>query len=217
MTVIGEGATFLRCMADRIADLPYDRTMLVAIDGVDGAGKTMLADALAGFVTARGRPVIRASIDGFHNPRDHRYRRGRDSPEGYFLDSYDYAGLKAALLDPLRPGGSGRYRTALFDHVVDRPVVSPEHQVAPRSVLILDGVFLHRPELRACWDFSLFLDVGFEVSQARKVARDPSYAGSPQAMSRYIPGQQLYLTSCEPARRATVVVDYNDLSAPRLG
>lgn len=35
-------------------------------------------------------------------------------------------------------------------------------------------------------------------------------------MNRYIPGQQLYLASCEPARRANVVVDYNDLSAPRL-
>ena len=209
-------ADFLEDVSRRIADLPHDRTMLVAIDGVDGAGKTMLADELAGFVAARGRPVIRATIDGFHNPRDHRYRRGRDSPEGYFLDSYDYAGLKAALLDPLRPDGAGRYRTALYDHIADRPVVSPQHQVASRSVLILDGVFLHRPEVRAYWDFSLFLDVGFEVSHARKVARDPSYAGSPQAMNRYIPGQQLYLASCEPARRANVVVDYNDLSAPRL-
>jgi len=209
-------ADFLANIAGRIADLPHDRTMIVAIDGGDGAGKTMLADELAGFVTGRGRPVIRATIDGFHNPREHRYRRGRDSPEGYFLDSYDYAGLKAVLLDPLRPDGAGRYRTALYDHVADRPVVSPERQVAPRSVLILDGVFLHRPAVRTYWDFSLFLDVSFEVSQARKVARDPSYAGSPQAMSRYIPGQQLYLASCEPARRASVVVDYNDLSAPRL-
>lgn len=190
--------------------------MLVAIDGIDGAGKTMLADELAHHVTALGRPAIRASVDGFHNPRDHRYRRGRDSPEGYFHDSYDYAGLKTALLVPLIADGSGRYRAALFDHVTDRPVASSDRQVAPRSVLILDGIFLHRPELRAYWDFSLFLDVCFEVSQARQVARDPSYAGSPLAQSRYIPGQQLYLASCEPARRATVVVDYDDLSVPRL-
>ena len=142
----------------------------------------MLADELAHRVTALGRPVIRASVDGFHNPRDHRYRRGRDSPEGYFHDSCDHAGLKAA----------------------------------PRSVPILDGIFLHRPELRAYWDLSIFLDVSFAVCQSRQIARDPSCAGSPLAQSRYVPGQRLHLASCDPARRATVVVNYNDLAAPRL-
>jgi len=31
---------------------------------------------------------------------------GRDSPVGFYLDSFDYAGLKKVLLDPLGPGGS---------------------------------------------------------------------------------------------------------------
>src|SRR5450759_1567169 len=37
----------------------------VAIDGIDAAGKTTLADELAPLIEAQGRPVIRASIDGF--------------------------------------------------------------------------------------------------------------------------------------------------------
>lgn len=41
----------------------------VGIDGVDGAGKTCLADELAGVLQAQGAPVIRASVDGFHRPR----------------------------------------------------------------------------------------------------------------------------------------------------
>ncbi len=41
----------------------------VAIDGIDAAGKTMLADELAAAIRDCGRPVIRASIDGFHNAR----------------------------------------------------------------------------------------------------------------------------------------------------
>ncbi len=73
----------------------------VAIDGVDAAGKTTLADELAGPIRTRGRAVIRASVDGFHNPRHIRYRLGADSPEGYYRDSFDYETLKAVLLDPL--------------------------------------------------------------------------------------------------------------------
>jgi uridine kinase len=175
----------------------------------------MLADELAPLVAAAGRPVIRASVDGFHNPRDVRYRRGRASPEGYFHDSYDYSGLKAALLDPLRPGGSGRYRTALFDHVTDRAVaVREEAPPSSRSVLILDGIFLHRPELRDYWDFSIFLDVCFATSLARQIERDPAYGASHLVNTRYVPGQIHYLATCEPRTRATLVVDYNDFSAP---
>jgi uridine kinase len=76
----------------------------MAVDGVDGVGKTTFADRLGVAIERIGRPVIRSSIDGFHNPRELRYRRGRTSPEGFYLDSYDYAALRAHLLDPLGPG-----------------------------------------------------------------------------------------------------------------
>lgn len=42
----------------------------VGVDGVDGAGKTFFADELAGLLAARGVPVIRASVDGFHHPAE---------------------------------------------------------------------------------------------------------------------------------------------------
>src|SRR6185436_17241589 len=48
--------------ADAIAGLARDRRALVAVDGVDGAGKTPFADALA---PRLGRPVVRASDDDF--------------------------------------------------------------------------------------------------------------------------------------------------------
>jgi uridine kinase len=70
---------------------------IVAVDGVDGAGKTVFANSLARRLEVLGRPVIRAGIDGFHNPRSVRYRRGKDSPEGFFLDSFNYDSLKKDL------------------------------------------------------------------------------------------------------------------------
>ena len=73
----------------------------VAIDGPDAAGKTILADELAPQIERSGRPVIRASIDGFHRPRAERLARGPESPEGYLHDSFDYPALRADLLDPL--------------------------------------------------------------------------------------------------------------------
>ncbi len=189
----------------------------VAVDGVDGAGKTVFAGELAAALTARGRPVLTASVDGFHHPRAVRHRRGRDSPEGFFLDSYDHDRLVAELLAPLGPGGCGAVRTAVFDWRADRPVEQPVRQVEPGTVLVLDGIFLHRDELRAYWDFSVFLDVDLVVSVPRMAARDGSPADpADPANRRYVEGQRRYLAACAPAGRATVVVDNTVLDRPRL-
>ena len=184
---------------------------------MDGAGKTVFADELAAVLRAGLEPVIRAGVDGFHNPRAVRYRRGRGSPQGYFEDSYDYAGLRTVLLDPLAPGGSGRYRTAIFDHRTDAPVVSPELQAGPGSILLFDGIFLHRPELRSYWDFSIFLDVALQTSVGRCALRDGTPPDpSAAANRRYVEGQQLYLRTCNPRAWATLTIDNNDLWAPSI-
>ena len=205
----------LNVVARQIVRLSPERIVRVAIDGVDGAGKTTFSNELADVIRTLGRPVIQASVDGFHNPRAVRYRRGRSSPEGYFEDSYDYAAVKACLLDPLSPGASRRYRTAVFDHVTDAPVSVPERQAPSSSILLFDGIFLHRPELRPYWDASIFLQVDFAVSVERCASRDGS---SPDvhatANRRYVEGHRLYLLACEPAKRATLIIDNNDLSAP---
>jgi uridine kinase len=189
----------------------------VGIDGVDGAGKTTLADALAGALRAAAVPTIRASVDDFHHPRAVRYRRGRDSPEGFFRDSYDYAALRQSLLEPLSPGGTRRFRTAVFDHRSDRRVDAAEEHAETGSVLIVDGIFLHRPELRQYWDYSVFLDVRFEVSIPRGAQRDEGSA-DPFAPDnrRYVEGQRLYLRECDPKAHATLVVRYDDPAAPGI-
>jgi uridine kinase len=127
-----------------------------------------------------GRPVIRACIDGFGRPRADRYRRGQLSPEGYWLDAFDYPALRANLLEPLGPGGSRRYRTATFDVRTDQPRSSPRRVAPPDAVLVLDGVFLLRPELNDAWDLRVFLEVGFQETLRRAVAHDHVLFGSAQ-------------------------------------
>lgn len=81
-----------RALLRRIADVlesTGSTVRLVAIDGVDGSGKTRFAEELANAITRR--PVIVVHLDDFLHPRELRHRRGRSSPEGFWLDTYDYA------------------------------------------------------------------------------------------------------------------------------
>lgn len=205
----------LATVARMAAELAPDRIVRFAIDGVDGAGKTSFANELADVLCDFGRPVIRASVDSFHNPRAVRYARGRQSPIGFYEDSYNYALLKRYLLDPLSPGGSGRYCIAAFDHVTDSAVPLVRRTALPNSILLLDGIFLHRPELRAYWDASIFLRVDFTMSAARSAGRDgTSPDPSAESNRRYVEGQRIYLSECAPEKHATMVIDNNDLAAP---
>jgi uridine kinase len=207
----------LREVAAAILTLSTPHVLRVGIDGVDGAGKTTFADELAQVLGASGRTLIRASVDTFHYPRAIRYRRGRDAPRGYVQDSYNYPQLQALLLDPLSPGGTGRFRRAAFDHSTDQPVVVPEEQAVPGAILVFDGIFLHRPELRTYWDYSVFLEVAFRVSYARMAHRDGTPA-DPQAVEnhRYLHGQQLYMRAYKPHHCATVRINNDDVTAPYI-
>ena len=188
----------------------------VGIDGVDGAGKTRFADELAACVV--DMEVIRASVDGFHNPRAVRYSKGRNSPEGFFEDSFNYVQLREYLLDPLSPGGSMRYRSRGFDHVSDRRVDGAVLEARPPSILIFDGIFLHRPELARYWDYSVFLDVSTHESLRRRIEREGvggiSNDPADPIHARYVRGQEIYLRSCDPIHHATLVVNNEDLEHP---
>ena len=211
----------LATLSERIHGLTETHPPRVAIDGIDAAGKTTLANELAPLLEARGRPVIRASLDGFHRPRAERYQRGPDSPEGYYLDSFDYAALREKLLLPLGPGGSRMFHRAIFDFRTDSPVTTPAEQAPANAILLMDGVFLLRPELDALWDYRIWVEVGFTVALNRAMQRDLALFGSAEEVqaryrTRYNPAQRLYLASARPRERADAVVRNDDPAHPSL-
>lgn len=205
----------------RIVACKSSHPLRVAVDGVDAAGKTELANELVAPLQAAGYHPLRASIDGFHHPAEFRHRRGSLSPVGYYHDSFDHQRLIIALLAPLGPGGSRLVRRAVFDFRADAAVDAPLEEFPERTILLFDGVFLLRPELREYWDISIFVHADFEITLARAQQRDLALFGSAEQVrqryeARYIPGQRLYLAESEPTRRATLVVDNNDPENPSL-
>jgi uridine kinase len=206
-------------LAEVVARIPAPgRPVLVAVDGVDGAGKTTFADELAGAVKATGRfaAVVRASVDGFHHPREHRHALGRTA-ETFWSRSYDYPALLRELVAPWRSGPGSTYRRAVRDVGSDRVLDLTRTVVPAGGVLLLDGIFLQRDELHGLWDLAVFLDVPFAVSVSRMARRDGSVDDPEHPdQARYVAGQRIYLSTCDPRSRADVVVDNADLAAPRI-
>jgi uridine kinase len=186
----------LRRVADLVPSSAGADCVRVGVDGVDGSGKSMFADELAEVVRGLGRHVVRVAADDFHNVRAIRHRRGRSSPAGFWLDSYNYERLRADVLDPLGTGGSREYRPAAHDLRTDEILSPPARTAPPGAVLILDGLFLHRDELAGVWDLSIFLDVPFDVTAQRMAGRDGT---SPDPRH---PSLLRYVAAQEPRTRA---------------
>lgn len=215
MPVSTERRAVLEQVAKRIPVWPDGRCVRVAVDGPDGSGKTTFADELAEVLRAFGRTVVRISLDDFHHVRAVRYRRGRSSPDGFWQDSFNYPRFRADVLEPFAPGGSRRYRTAAHDLATDA-VLNPEWRTAePSTVLVVDGLFLHRDEVVAAWDHSVFLDVPFAVTAQRMAVRDGTDPDPEHAsMRRYTQAQRGYFAACAPQQRASILIDNRDTSRP---
>jgi uridine kinase len=206
-------------IADHLIVRRPGHPLRIAVDGITAAGKTTFANELAAAVAARGRPIARVSMDGYHHPRAHRHRQGRDSAEGYYQDAYDFPAFAELVLDPL--GVDGGYQPAIIDLATDSPVGPQQVQLAPDAVLIVDGSFLQRAELAGRWDEVVFLQTGFAAARRRGTNRDAAaFGGAEQAGlafdNRYHAASRRYLDEVDPAAHASILVDHEQPTEPRL-
>jgi len=214
----GTREKLLEHLAEAVGSVGVAHPVRVAVDGPPAAGKTTLADELAAVLRARGRDVVRATIDDFLFPRAQRYPRGEYSAEGCYFDTHDYDALNRVLLDPLGPGGDRRFRPSVYDRTTDA-VLSPPVTTAPAgAVLIFDGVFLMRPELIDRWELRVLVSTTLEKTVGRAVIREGQVSSRADVerrwRERYIPAQQLYFTTVRPADLVDVVVHNDDPRHP---
>jgi len=209
----------LRPILDWITSLDLGHPARVGLDGRSAAGKTTLADALAEMVqSTTKRPVLRASIDDFHRP-GHKLRSIREewTPQSYFDGGYDYGAFRELVLQPLGPDGDRRVRTAIFDSFHDEPVPAQWQVAEENTILIVDGAYLQRDELRSHWDYLIWLKVDADTVLSRARERDVAWVGSVEVVDRryrqrVLSTHALYESLVDPEAHADAVVDTTDLS-----
>ncbi|MGM0866687.1 MAG: hypothetical protein ACQEWF_18595 [Bacillota bacterium] len=206
-------------LANRILSLRINHPVRVGVSGITASGKTTLANELAKELLCRKKKVIRTSIDNFHNPRDIRYKKGKESAIGYYEDAHDYDSFKKRLLIPLGPNGNLHYQTISLDLAKDE-YVNKEIKVATKDmVLIVDGTFLFKKDLCNLYDFKIFVNTDFELARKRGSKREERAFGSYEEaeelfIKRYHAASKLYLDQHSPQLKADVVINNNNINNP---
>jgi uridine kinase len=136
--------------------------LVVAIDGRSGTGKSTLAAVLADRL---GATVIEG--DDF-------YAGGTgtigDPPASRAARCIDWQAQRR-VLSALRAGQTASYHA--FDwETFDGSLLPEATQVAPAPILILEGAYSARPELRDLLDLTLLVTVPDSLRQARLIQRE---------------------------------------------
>ncbi|MGO0577232.1 uridine kinase [Ornithinimicrobium panacihumi] len=199
-----------------LATAPGQRAV-VAVDGPDGVGKTRLVAELVALAPhVAGRQVLSVGIDGFHHPRARRHARGTTA-QTFYEDSYDYDRFRQEVLHPFRAGRE--IVPAVWDVAADREVRPDPVEVEDDALLIVEGIFLRRPELAKEWDATCLVTAPESVTVPRGNARFPQRAGADDPEdprnARYVGGQRIYRLQSRVAP-PTWIVELSDLQRPEL-
>lgn len=204
-------ADLARIVRARAIRLGTSRAALVAISGIDGAGKGFLARELERELTASGLRVATISVDPWQNPQTLRFG-GPDAGHHFYEHALRLDALFEQLVLPLRASRSMRLETRLirtdvdvwFDGIYDYRNV---------DVVVLEGIFLLKRELCHHYDLRVWVECSFETALRRALMRNQE--GLPPEQIRadyeriYFAAQRHHFAADAPRTRADCVI-YND-------
>jgi uridine kinase len=186
-------------MTDREAIVPFlqprmqTSPLLVAIDRQSAAGKSTLAR----YIQQQIPNTVIVHADDFYCVMDEHKRAALDAKGGY-LTYYDWQRLEAQLL-PFAQGRSARYQRYNWgeNRLGEWTVVPAE------GVIVVEGLYTLRPELRAYYHVKLWVETSFPTRMGRQGERTDPW----EWVERWEAAEVFYVQQHTPQRYADIVVD----------
>jgi uridine kinase len=170
--------------------------LTVAIDGGGGAGKSTVARGI-GDEFARRVTVIRC--DDFYRPLT-AAKYSQLSPQEAYETYFDWPRLRDEVLMPLRIGKRARYQRYNWSG----DCLAEWIEIEPREIVVVEGVFSMRPELRPQLDVAIFIETP-RAERMRRMSVRPQ--DSTSWMDRWMAAEDWYLENIAPQHRADLILE----------
>lgn len=169
--------------------------LLIAVEGLGGAGKSTLAAQLSAALP--GSSIV--EVDDFYRPMTAEERAKLGPREGYER-YFDWTRLLEEAIEPLRQRRRARFQR--YDWEMGR--LRGWREVAPGDVVIVEGVYSTRPELSALFGVTVFVDTPREQRADRMAARGYDNL---DWLDHWMAAEDWYVSRHRPAERADLVID----------
>ncbi len=198
----------IRRVLSAIDERPTAATCLVAIDGASSAGKTTLAEHILNH-----RPSYSiVHVDDFYRHIDSEAMANLTPEQGYHRH-FEWERLRDEVLHPLLQGRTCRFRR--FDWEKMQPGKWAE--VTPRDVVMIEGVYSFRPEIRQFYSFAIFVDLPRDIRLRRSLNRAPAGFGPVRKeehrlwLESWMAAEDWYLENIRTIESADLVVSGDDV------
>ncbi|MFD2132884.1 uridine kinase [Pseudogracilibacillus auburnensis] len=183
--------------------------LLIGIDGLGGAAKTSYSQELKKNLEAEGFSTVLLHMDDFIHPKRIRYHANAPEWSCYYNDQWRYQCVIDQIFTPIKMGKKINQAIELYDKEHDtykKETIFIDND----TIVLVEGVFIQRLELRAYFDFVIYIDVSKEKRLQRVLARD-TYIGNHAKIlekyeKRYFPAEEYDQEKCSPCLKADYVV-----------
>ncbi len=188
---------------------------VIAIDGLDGSGKSTFARHLIASLAEAGETAVLLRVDDFRQPVT--WTTPECEADLYYDSYYDLAQCESCLRSFV--AGEDEVAIPMYDIVAEKVTGTRGVDLRGATVAIVEGVFpLRIPQAAA--GLLIYLDASEGVIRDRILARDLQKSRTAEEIARridrrYVPSQRRYLREHRPRDRADIVIDNEDPSAPR--
>lgn len=204
------GAAITTIVETRLALLD-DRSLLVALTGIDGCGKGYITRQMTEALAAQGLRIAPIGIDGWLNLPPIRFS-DRNPAEHFYQHAFRFEALFSQLVLPLRHQRSLRLEAHYTEETATtyRPHT---YEFEAIDVILLEGIYLLKREFQAYYDLSFWIECSFDTALQRAILRSQEGL-SPEATIAayrqiYFPAQAIHLQQDTPQLAATLII-HND-------
>jgi uridine kinase len=172
--------------------------VVAAIDGGAGAGKSTLAKGIRDCLGSVS--ILRA--DHFFLPLNE-YPAARLAPEEAYRLYFPWERMREEALLPLRRGQTARYQR--YDWETDR--LNQWIVVEPNEIVLVEGVYSTRPELRPLIDIAIFVQTPRDERRERMLARGHLKNDiRNEWLTPWMAAEDWYFANVRPAEHADLVL-----------
>ncbi len=180
--------------------LQNDRFIL-GIDGLSRSGKTTLVNKLKQWLHKEGHPAIIFHLDDYIEDRNKRYNTGNEEWYEYYSLQWDAEYLKQELFSKVH---TGKELTLQFYDEQNDSHFLKKTSIPQNCLIIIEGVFLQRPEWKNHLDYIVYLDCPREARFKRE--KEDTRQKVDKFENRYWKAEDHYLETVRPLEGADLVV-----------
>lgn len=175
-----------------------DRSVLVAVSGIDGSGKGYITEKIVAETNKQGIRAIAINIDPWLAPPEERFN-SENPGKHFYHHAFQFDEIFQTLVCPLQENRAINL-TKMLTGQLGTPFIQT-YDFQNVDVIVLEGIFLLKRSLRHYYDLAFWIECSFETALERALQRNQEDL-PPELIMRD------YHTIYFPAQRFHFAVDF---------